>query len=305
MGKTNLFHAFEAVCNVLRPERTQDTSRWTHAEHQGTDADTMSIALDLQFTAEWEQRLLCAFLAAVLCDQQQMQQTVTAATSRNLNPDSLRRFALWVQEQLLPENISWFFHGRLTIAYAGRGGWQCIYEALPGQPEFRLDLTGGGTLTGHADHNPQITTQNWGSLFVAWRSSLTEQERTRLDNCLTGATAEVSFPVPDLSHLPDWVSSQQGIALQIVDQMQIVDPTTLAPRRTLTSMADISLEPGRLFGIRSVFQRLLERALVFSDNVRLSPQHLFIARDLLTQPIDLSSGEELARFLFCKKNGNF
>ncbi len=56
--------------------------------------------------------------------------------------------------------------------------------------------------------------------------------------------------------------------------------------------------------MRSVFQLLLERALVFTDNVRLLPQRTFTAKDLFTQPVDLSSGEQLARFLFCKKNGN-
>ncbi len=304
VGKTNLFHALKAVCDALKLERTQATSRWANAGYQGTDADTITIALDLQFPTEWEQRLLCAFLAAVLCDQQEMQQMVTTTTHRNLDPNSLRRFAAWVQEQLHPEDISWFFRGQLVVTQVGRQGWQCQYEARPGKPAFRLDLTSGGTLFGHAEHNAQTATQNWGPLFVTWRNSLTEQARMQLDNGLIGATAEVDFPLPDLSHLPNWVSSQQGITLQIGNQMQIVDPTTLATHRAFTSTAQLSLEPGRPLGIRSVFQCLLERALVFTDNVRLPPQRTFIASDLFTQPLDLSNGEELARFLFCKKNGD-
>src|SRR6266566_5079815 len=223
-GKTNLFRALQAVRDALSSERAQVTARWINAGYQGADADTITIALDLQFTTAWEQRLLCAFLATVLCDQQEIQQMVTTITHRNLDPSGLRSFAAWVQQHLHPEDISWFFLGRLTVTLAGRGGWQCRYEALPGQPEFRLDLNGVGTLMGHAEHNPQSATQNWGSLFVTWRNSLTGQERTQLDDGLTGARPEDSFPMPDLSCLPDWVSSQQGIALQIGDQMQIVDP---------------------------------------------------------------------------------
>lgn len=306
-GKSNLFHALQAVRDALSPERAQATARWANAGHQGKNADTITVALDLQFTTAWEQRLLCAFLATVLGDQQAIQQTISTASQRGLDPDSLKRFDAWVQEHLRPEHISWLFTGRLVITHAGRAGWQCRYEALSEKPMFRLDLTSGGTLgtlVGHAEHNPQTATQNWGSLFAAWRTSLTEQERMHLDNGLTGATPEGSFPMPDLSRLPDWVSSQQGVALQIVDEMQIVDSATLATRRAFTSAAQISLDSGKPFGMRSVFQRLLEQALVFTDNVRLLPQRTFIARDLLTQSLDLSNGKELARFLFCKKNGN-
>jgi predicted ATPase len=132
VGKTNLFHAVEAVRDALGLERAQATERWVDAGYRGADADMMTIALDLQFTAEWEQRLLCTFLANVLCDQQEIQQVVTTATQRNLDSDRLRRFAAWVQEQLHPDGISWFFRGRLVATHVGRLGWQCRYEALPG-----------------------------------------------------------------------------------------------------------------------------------------------------------------------------
>ncbi len=302
-GKTNLFHALRAVRDALSPERAQAATRWADAGHQGTDADMITIALDIQFTTAWEQRLLCAFLAAALCNQQEIQQAVTSTTQRGLDRNGLKRLDAWVQEHLHPEDISWLFTGRLVVTLAGREGWQCRYEAHSEGPMFRLDLTGGGTLFGHAEHSQETATQNWGSLFAAWRNSLTEQERMQLDNGLTGATPEAEFPVPDLSHLPDWVSSQQGVALQMEDNMQIVDPTTLATRRAFSAAAQLSPEPGRPFWMRSVFQRLLDQTLVFTDNVRLLPQRNFIAKNLLTQPLEMSNGQQLARFLFCKMIG--
>jgi AAA domain, putative AbiEii toxin, Type IV TA system len=218
--------------------------------------------------------------------------------------DGLKRFDAWVLEQVRPEDIAWFLRGRLVLTHAGRSGWQCRYEARPGEPGFRLDLTNWGTLLGHAEHRQETATQNWGSLFGAWYNSLTEQEREQLNNGLTGVTPEGEFPVPNLSRLPDWVSSQQGIALRVEDQMQIVDPTTMVTRQAFTSAAQLSPEPSRPIMAMFIFQRLLEQALVFTDNVRLPPQHTIIVSDLLTQPLDMSNGKELARFLFCKKNGD-
>ncbi len=303
VGKTNLFHAVRAVRDALSPDRAQAATRWATAGHQGADADMITIALNIQFTTAWEQRLLCAFFASVLCDQREIQEMTTAA-KRGPIAEGVRRFATWVQEHVRPKDIAWFLHGRLVMTHAGRSGWQCWYEACPGEPWFQLDLTNWGTLVGHAEHSQDAARQNWGSLFDVWCNSLTEQEREQLTNGLTGATPEADFPVPDLSRLPDWTSSQQGVALRMEDNMQIVDPTTLATRRAFTAAAQFSPEPSRPIGMAFIFQRLLDRALVFTDNVRLPPQRTFIARDLHTEPFDLSNGEDLARFLYCKKNGN-
>ena len=301
-GKSNLFHALRAVRDALSIDRTQATARWIDAKYQGSDADTITISLDLQFTTASEQRMLCVFLATLLCDQREISQIVTTTTKRNVDPNRLRQFAAWMLEHVRPDDVSWLFSGRLTVTRSGSWGWQCTYESLPGKSKFQIDLTSGETLFGHAEHSPQTSTQNWGPLFIAWRNHLTEQERTQLDQGLTDVTSEASFPKPDFSHLPDWVSSQQGIGLQIGDQTQIVDPATLATRRAFASAMQFSLEPGRYIGMRFVFQRLLDHTLVFTDNVRLLPRSTFLAKNLLAQPLDLSNGEELARFLYCKKN---
>ncbi|HVB59720.1 MAG TPA: AAA family ATPase [Ktedonobacteraceae bacterium] len=303
VGKTNLFRALRAMYDALSPAAAQESARWAAAGHQGANANAITIALDIQFTTAWEQRLLCVFFASVLCDQQEIQKVGTVM-QRSVDHDGLKRFDAWVLDQVRPEDIAWFLRGRLVMTHAGRSGWQCRYEARLGEPGFRLDLTNWGTLLGHAEYHQETATQNWGALFGAWYNSLTEQERDQLHNGLTGVTPEGEFPVPNFSRLPDWVSSQQGIALQIVDQMQIVDPTMLATRLAFTSAAQLSSpEPSRPIAVRFIFQRLLEQALVFTDNVRLPYQREYTARDLHTQPLDLSNGKELARFLFCKKNG--
>ncbi|HEY4037001.1 MAG TPA: hypothetical protein VGL94_23840 [Ktedonobacteraceae bacterium] len=65
--------------DVLSPDRAKNAARWADA----TDADTITIMLDLQFTTAWEKRLLCTFLAEVLCNQQAIQQTMVSATQNN------------------------------------------------------------------------------------------------------------------------------------------------------------------------------------------------------------------------------
>jgi predicted ATPase len=314
VGKTNLFHALRAVCDALSPERAQASARWATTGHQGANANAITITLDIQFTATWEKHLLCVFLASVLCNQQEIQQksqqeiqkgTTEADRQRSVTQNGLKHFDAWVLDQVRPEDIVWLLRGRLVLTHVGRLGWQCRYEARPGEPGFRLDLTSVSTLLGHAEHRPEVATQNWGSLFGAWYTSLAEDEREQFINGLTGVTSEREFPAPDFSHLPDWVSSQQGVALQVEDQMQIVDPTMLATRQALTLAAQLSsLEPSRPIAARIIFQRLLEQAIVFTDNVRLPYQREFAARNLYTQPFDLSNGKELARFLSCKKNGD-
>src|SRR5258708_2919579 len=102
VGKTNLFHAVRAVYDALNPERAQATARWAGTGHRGTDANTITVVLDLQFTTAQEQRLLGAFLAALLCDQQQIQQTMTPATQRIPDPGVVRRFAAWLQGHVRP-----------------------------------------------------------------------------------------------------------------------------------------------------------------------------------------------------------
>jgi len=150
VGKTNLFRAFQAIRDALSSVQNEATTRWIDAAHRGAEDDTLTITLDLQFTTVWEQRLLCAFFAALLCNEQAIYQ----ALQNNPDVQSLRRFSAWVQEHLRPEDLSWLFSGRLTATLAGRVGWQCQYEAQPGKQGFRLDLSYGGTLFGLA---PQVS----------------------------------------------------------------------------------------------------------------------------------------------------
>lgn len=125
----------------------------------------------------------------------------------------------------------------------------------------------------------------------------------QLDNELQVTSSGMGFPIPDFSHLPDWVSASNGITLQIDAQTRLVDPATLATHRTFASAMQVSLKSGEAIWMRAVLRHLFDHALVFTDNVRLLPQRAFTAKDFLTQPPDLTSGEQLARFLFLKKNG--
>lgn len=62
VGKTNLFHALRAVRDALNQERNPSIAAWATAGHQGTDTNTFTISLNVQFTTAWEQHLLGTFL---------------------------------------------------------------------------------------------------------------------------------------------------------------------------------------------------------------------------------------------------
>jgi len=80
--------------------------------------------------------------------------------------------------------------------------------------------------------------------------------------------------------------------------------TPLATHQAFEQLIGVTLKADRFYSASFVFHLLLERALVFSDNIRSQPQYEFSYDALHKQPIDLSSGEQLARYLFLKKNGS-
>lgn len=120
VGKTNLFHALRAICDALSIERRQVTTLWANAGHHGTNADTITIEVELELTTAWEQEVLGTFFAAVLCDQQEIQHRINETTHRSLDPTGLRQFAVWVHERLCVDDLAWLFRGRLIATYGPR-----------------------------------------------------------------------------------------------------------------------------------------------------------------------------------------
>ncbi len=123
VGKTNLFHALRAIKDSLSYEPREDAVLWSQLTHRNASSPQIEFALNIQFTNDWEKRLLCAFVAAAICDEHLLRDT----SSGMLNPDELVQFSNFLLETVQPENLDWFFTGRFIVLYDGLD-WLCRYE---------------------------------------------------------------------------------------------------------------------------------------------------------------------------------
>lgn len=275
-GKTNLIQTLRAVKDVVNPNPEPRKSLWPQSAYRGSDQVPIEIGLDIQFTDAREKKLLTTFLSAVLCNDSAVQNVVSKLTSAGTSISSDRatqqaRLSALLQEQLLPEDIEWLFAGRLIVVYRGVNTWTSWYESRSNAQSFRLNLDG----------------------FSFYDDSV-------MDRCLQILTAKQDqFPADAQLLLNGFSSTTPKPALRVE-----YSPTLLVTHQAFQQLIGTTLESARLYGASFVFHLLLERALVFSENIRSQPQYEFSSDALHEQPIDLSSGEQLSRYLFLKKNGS-
>ena len=275
-GKTNLIQALCAVKDVVNPNPEPRRSVWSQSAYRGSDQVPIEIGLDIQFTEAWEKKLLTTFLIAVLCNDSAIQNAVSKLASDGTYISSDRatqqaQLSVLLQENLLPKDIEWLFTGRLIVEFKGVGTWTYWYESRSNVQSFRLNL-----------------------------DSFSFNDDSVLDHCLQILTAKQDqFPADAQTLLRGISSTTPKPSLRVE-----YSPTLLVTHQAFQQLTGITVENGRPFGASSVFHMLLERALVFSDNIRSQPQYEFSSDVLHEQPIDLSSGRQLARYLFLKKNGS-
>src|SRR5260370_4048419 len=274
-GKTNLIHALRAVKDIINTNPEQK-SLWSQSAYRGSHQVVIEIELDVRFTEKWEKDLLSTFLAAALCNNNVITDAFnrlsSAGTQIQLDRETAHiQLAGYLQERVSPEDIEWLFAGRLVIVYRGVGIWTFWYESRPNTQPFRI------TLDGFSFYDDSALDRYLPIL-------LSKQDRnTREDDILLYG---ISMITPRHRLLVEYSS------------------TPLATHQALERLIGIPLKSDRFYNPAFVFHLLLERALVFSDNIRSHPLYKFTYDDLHVQPVDLSSGEQLARFLFLMKNGS-
>ena len=291
-GKTNLFRVVRAVADALD---FNVRTRWQRAIQSG--GDSFRVWLDLELVGDWERALLGAFLRAALCGQQEFQQV----PSQNPSQDDLRQvrpecWVQYVQHALGPDGVSWLFRGRLAAEYES-GTWRVWYESLPDEraKRFRWQIDGFGGSGISAAEDPRGST----SLLAAVMNNLSDEQRAALLEYLRGSTA--SPPPLKLLDILGRISPQ-AISLEVR-----CPPSDwpLAAHRQFENQAGVRLESSRYYDGRFLFEQLLRRALVFTENVRRSPRLTFPLDELQTlAPIDLSDGQNVALVMFRQKNGD-
>ena len=235
----------------------------------------VEISLNVQFTERWEKELLGTFLAASLCSNQVItdayNRLVSAGTKIQLESQTAQiQLAGYLREKLSLEDIEWLFAGRLVVVYRGVGIWTFWYKSRPNSQHFRINLDS-------LSFSDDSVMSRYLPMLLA------KQDRYTRDDDLVLNGISMVIPKPQLrveySSLP------------------------LATHQAFEQLVGTPLRSDRFYGPAFVFHLLLERALVFSDNIRGQPLYKFSHDDLHVQPVDLSSGEQLARFLFLLKNG--
>src|SRR5258708_15585073 len=274
-GKTNLIHALRAVKDIINTDSKQK-SLWSQSAYRGSDQVVVEIELDVRFTEKWEKELLGTLLAAALCNNNVITDAFNrlsnAGTQIQLDRETAHiQLAGYLQERVSPEDIEWLFTGRLVVVYRGVGIWTFWYESRPNTQHFRINLDGSSF------YDDSVLSRYLPLL-------LSKQDRyTRDDDLLLNGISMIT-PRPSL-HVE-------------------YAPTPLATHQAFERLIGTPLKSDRFYGPAFVFHLLLERALVFSDNIRSHPLYKFSYNDLHVRPVDLSSGEQLARFLFLIKNGS-
>lgn len=284
-GKTNLVQTLRAVKDVVNPNPEPRRSPWSQSAYRGSSQVPIEMGLDIQFTEAWEKNLLSTFLIAVLCNDSVIQNAINKLVSDGTSVSSDKetqqaRLSALLQEQLLPKDnakahllkqLEWLFTGRLVVVYKGVNTWTYWYESRSNAQSFRLNLDG------FSFHDDSV-----------------------IDRCLQILIAKQDqFPSDDQLLLRGISSTTPKPSLRVE-----YSPILLATHQAFQQLTGVTLKSDRFYGASFVFHLLLERALVFSDNIRSQPQYKFSYNDLHDQPIDLSSGEQLARYLFLKKNGS-
>lgn len=252
---------------------------WEQAAHRASSSRGLTVSLDIELTGEWEHKLLCAYVGTVLCKDGGIPQEKQA------------QFSEFVRLNLLPSHISWLLSGRLVVAYDGTGRWTLRWEARSTDPFFSFDLD--RSIVTFRDP----TGGNCGaSLVEAWKALMPEESVSALEAYLSGAGQEP--PLPDLSSLPE--KPPNWVRLEVLGELT----GSLPIHRELEQRMGVTGSPPHIPQARVLFRRLLQHQVVFTDSVRGTPKRRFSPTTLAAESFDLSNGEQLAPYLFLKKNGS-
>jgi len=110
VGKTNFFHALRAIKDALNTTPKPDALPWSRLTHLGLSTPVIEITLEIEFTSEWEQSLLCMFVAATICNEDFLK----VNNPGQLNPDEVLLFSNFLQEEIGPE-LRWNLVERVLL----------------------------------------------------------------------------------------------------------------------------------------------------------------------------------------------
>jgi len=270
VGKTNLFHAIRALRNILSGNRDQQV--YMQQTNKSSANSAFEIALDIATVEGHEMELWSTFIAASLCSEGFIRSINIHNTPGR---DDLMRLSRFLQEALHPEHVSWLSSGRLTVSFDGLYTWSWRYERGDDPTVFRIEGLLGGL--------PNISGSAWVPCLEYLQSAQMQQ----------------NLHLSSIGEPFKWLLSGGAFYL-------CIDPLTIAPMPThqlFQKLTGLTFQGSNRVGADVVFQTLLKRSLVFTDNIRSRLQYNFDQSSFNEPNIDLSDGGKLAIHLFKMKNG--
>ena len=268
VGKTNLFIAIRTVLDAFENSSSsfQRVANLGHTVHRAEKDQTVRIALNVELNTAWEEALLRTFLAAALSEPQGynvpgMQQ-------------GLERLADFWHHYLLKIDISFLLTGRLVFTFDPMARWSLHYESL--SPDFPFSWN----LSSYVDTGFTVAASphDWQGSFLAIQRSYDEHDADLFNQYIMGLSE--APPVPDLRQ----VLNGNNIRLTVNGQ----NPEYRKVHRELARLAGIEhFTINSTYSGYSVFNQILQRALLFTDNIRRAPIYTATLEQLKQPIVDL------------------
>lgn len=305
-GKTTVFRALKIIRDIFNPGKNVPYNQLCT---RGVTPQEIDLTLDVEFNTAWEQELITAFLCATLSRPYELVNVLSPKLPQpiQLKTEGAAAFSSWLLRIFRPETLPFLFRGKLHLSYRGQR-----YEDL------RLNYT-----FEHKDIPITIIIRPFDGVLV--RGNLSEnipggylamnglvdffQGMNSLQDIVNllmgqGFPAENSFdPVACLLYLGE---KQAVLGIDSMNSQQAFLP---AQRRfaELSGNLDLANMPNRNFTFSYVLQILLQRALVFTNNLRVPVSDIasYSGEEVTKPTIDLDDERQIPLLLYRLKNGDF
>src|SRR5437762_2746205 len=330
-GKTAIFHLLRMVRDVITDADKGEKPTLNNWCARGVLSQEIDVSVDVEFDTLWEKELIVAFLCTALSQPLDLYDGVRGLIllknlSEELPVEHLIPFTTWLMQRLCPETVPFLFRGNLRITYQGvydfiRISYTFIYRNKP----FTIVATPFASSVPFASNvngvfwqgNPPQTLlagPAGGTLLVEYLKTTQEENKSQgwykfRDELFNERNEEITLPL-DIEAFFQFLGDKRGnlsIDLSLLNDYAFLP--TYAKLRNLSGIEPGTIgssSSGQKFTFSSLLSLLLNRALVFTNNIRtpLSPLINLNVNQALSHYENLDNEQQVPIWLFRLKNGN-
>lgn len=315
-GKTTVFRLIRMVRDVFAGEsegRRPALDQWCT---RGVVPPALDVCMSIEFDMPWEQELITAFLCTALSKPETLNTALAQLQNQQgvqLSREQYLFFTQWLMQNIRPETVPFFFQGDLRVTYRGemyeylRLSYTFMCQEKPITIMMGLISGSGGTLCKGDPPEFLPGGRFAGNAFLAFLQVSRGQKESEEGGALfeffnyRPGTDPASLDTEALfHHLAD-----QCCFLQV----ESATPQYALPTYRILSQAtgiDFSQPNGRSLSFAALLSLLLNRAFVFTNNVRtpLSPLIEVDIMQAFSQQRNIDDEQQIPLWLFRLKNGD-